>query len=182
VWEWYAWRRGKASAARPNAGHIALAELERHCGESGRDFLLVTQNVDGLHGSAGSARLVELHGNIGRIKCFERGHPALTWPNDGKVPPACAECGSPLRPDVVWFGEAPPSQALEAAMRASSRCDVFLCVGTSALVEPAASLPWIALEHGAVLVEVNPEPTPLTPAATIALRGRAGELLPQIVK
>jgi NAD-dependent deacetylase len=181
VWEWYAWRRARVGEARPNAGHLALARLEQAAHDRGAGFLLVTQNVDGLHEAAGSRRMVELHGNIRRVKCFDAGHPAATWPADGPVPPACAICGSPLRPDVVWFGEALPPLAIEMAGEAALRCDVFLSVGTSGLVEPAASLPFAALAAGAQVIEVNPDATPLTRRATLALRGPAGSVLVRLV-
>ena len=181
VWDWYAWRRERVAAVAPNAGHEALARLERQAVARGASFLLVTQNVDGLHAAAGSRSLVELHGNIGRVKCFDRGHPARDWPRGTPGPPPCAECGSPLRPDVVWFGEALPPEALEAALQATARCDLFLSVGTSGLVEPAASLPFAALERGAAVIEVNPQPTALAPRAWAAFAGKAGEVLPRLV-
>ena len=181
VWAWYAERRARVATVRPNPGHEALARLERWAGERGVGFLLVTQNVDGLHAAAGSRRLVELHGNIRRVKCFSRGHPAETWPEARPGPPACARCGSALRPDVVWFGEDLPRPALEAALETTRHCDVFLSVGTSGLVEPAASLPFVALEHGATVVEVNPAATPLTRRASLVLAGSAGEVLPRLV-
>lgn len=181
VWEWYAARRERVAEARPNPGHEALARLERRAGAGGAAYLLVTQNVDGLHAVAGSERLVELHGNIRRVKCFDRGHRVATWPRDGPVPPACPRCGSALRPDVVWFGEALPQEAIAAALAAARGCDLFLSVGTSGLVEPAASLPLAALERGARVIEVNPVATPLTRRAWIALAGPAGEVLPRLV-
>ena len=177
VWDWYAWRRSAVAKAVPNAGHRALVELERQCREHEVDFTLVTQNVDGLHRVAGSHRVIELHGNIRRVKCFDRHHPVDTWPEGDEVP-ACPQCGSLLRPDVVWFGESLPSDALAAAVAAARTCDVFLCVGTSTVVEPAASLPFLALEAGARVIEVNPQPTPLTRRATVSLAGTAGEILP----
>ena len=180
VWDWYAWRRERVASVAPNAGHAALATLERQCAARGADFLLVTQNVDGLHRAAGSTRLVELHGDIRRVKCFEQGHPAATWDADAR-PPRCALCGSYLRPDVVWFGEMLPPGAIDRAVEAAGSCDVFLCVGTSGLVEPAASLPLVALEAGALVIEVNPDRTPLTERATVALAGKAGEVLPRLV-
>lgn len=180
VWSWYAWRREKVANVRPNAGHEALARLEAAAEQGGVQFLLVTQNVDGLHAAAGSRRVVELHGNIGRVKCFDRGHPATRWPR-GEGPPACETCGSALRPDVVWFGESLPPQALAEARRAASGCDLFLSIGTSGLVEPAASLPFAAIEAGARVVEVNPQPTPLTKLAWATLAGAAGEVLPRLV-
>ena len=181
VWEWYAWRRRKVADAVPNPGHVALAELERRCIARDANFTLVTQNVDGLHQVAGSRNVIELHGNIRRVKCFDHHHPAASWSETGELPPRCAQCGSMLRPDVVWFGEMLPDDALETAMQAARHCDVFLSVGTSAVVEPAASLPLVARQSGAMVIEVNPQPTPLTAAAQISLRGAAGELLPQLV-
>ena len=181
VWEWYVWRRGRVERVRPNAGHEALARIERHARARGADFLLVTQNVDGLHAAAGSKSLVELHGNIRRVKCFDGSHVAASWPREVSGPPACPVCGSPLRPDVVWFGEALPAPAIEAAVAATRGCDVFLSVGTSGLVEPAASLPIVALERGATVIEVNPEATPLTPRATASIPATAGAALPRLV-
>jgi NAD-dependent deacetylase len=177
VWEWYEWRRGIVAGAQPNAGHRALAQMERHV----PDFTLITQNVDGLHRAAGSENVLELHGNIRRSKCFERGHEVARWPATGSVPPSCPECGSPLRPDVVWFGEALPSDALAAAFAAAERCEIFLSVGTSTVVAPASSLPFTALEHGATVVEINPTATPLTRAAHFTLAGSAAEVLPALV-
>lgn len=181
VWSWYAWRRERVSQVRPNPGHQALAELEARTLARGGRFLLVTQNVDGLHEAAGSREMVELHGNIRRVKCFAQGHPAQDWPEGGGTPPACPLCGSPLRPDVVWFGEMLPTGALEQALAAARACDVFLSVGTSGLVEPAASLPFEAMESGARVVEVNPDRTPLTARAHFILAGPAGVVLPRVV-
>jgi NAD-dependent deacetylase len=182
VWDWYAARREKVAAASPNAGHRALADLEMKCERSGAAFILITQNVDGLHHASGSREILELHGNIRRVKCFDAGHPAASWEESGARPPRCRVCGSLLRPDVVWFGEMLPEGAMEAAVRAARECDVLLSVGTSGLVEPAASLPFVALEAGAAVIEVNPDATPLTPRATLSLRGAAGEILPRIVE
>jgi NAD-dependent deacetylase len=181
VWEWYAWRREKVADATPNPGHIALVELERKCIARDADFTLITQNVDGLHQVAGSRNVIELHGNIRRVKCFDHHHPAASWAGTGDMPPRCSQCGSMLRPDVVWFGESLPEDALEIAMKAARSCDVFLTVGTSTVVEPAASLPFVARQSGAMVIEVNPDSTPLTNAAQISLRGLAGVILPQIV-
>ena len=181
VWEWYAWRREKVKEAKPNPGHAALAELERRCIARDANFTLVTQNVDGLHQAAGNRNVIELHGNIRRVKCVDHHHPADKWPDTGDVPPRCPQCGSMLRPDVVWFGESLPEDALETATGAARGCDVFLSVGTSTLVEPAASLPFVARQSNAIVIEVNPEPTPLTNVAQISLRGAAGEILPQLL-
>jgi NAD-dependent deacetylase len=178
VWEWYAWRRELVSRVGPNPGHRALAELERRVPE----FTLITQNVDGLHRRAGSENVVEYHGNLHRTKCLSEGVVVETWEDTGEVPPRCPECGDYLRPDVVWFGEMLPPEAIERSLEAASRCELFFSVGTSALVQPAASLPHQALAAGALVVEVNPEETPLTPHADHSLRGPAGTVLPALVE
>lgn len=178
VWEWYAWRRAIVAGAQPNPGHIALAGMERRLA----DFVLVTQNVDDLHQQAGSRNVVELHGNIQRTKCFEEGRLVESWKETGEIPPRCPHCGGRLRPDVVWFGEMLPEASLNAAFQAAQQCEVFFCVGTSTVVEPAASLPFMALNRKAVVVEVNPVVTPLTPHATYVLRGQAGKVLPKLIK
>ncbi len=168
VWEWYRWRRDKARNAQPNAGHLAIASLEGMYGH----FLLATQNVDGLHQRAGSSRMVELHGNITRDRCSGCGR-IYTEVATGEGLPRCG-CGGMLRPDVVWFGEALPAEAVERAWGESCRADVFFTVGTSGLVQPAASLPLTAKRGGAYLVEVNPEPTPISEAADLVIRAKAG--------
>ena len=178
VWEWYEWRRNLVRRADPNPGHKALAELERRV----PSFSLATQNVDGLHRTAGSENVLELHGNIMRSRCSVEGVEAQPRVDDESVPPLCPNCGAFLRPDVVWFGEALPEDVFAAASEAARGCDVFLSVGTSSLVYPAASLPSDAARSGAILVEVNPDATPLTPHADYALRGRAGEVLPALVE
>jgi NAD-dependent deacetylase len=185
VWSWYAWRRGTIAACAPHPGHLAVAALQRlH-----PDVTLVTQNVDGLHAAAGSPEVVELHGNIRRLRCLDRGHP-----HEGEVPvtpgaeageedpPPCLRCGSPLRPDVVWFGEMLPQDAVARAWAAAEACDVLLLVGTSGTVWPAAELPLVAKRAGASVVEVNPHPSELTHAADVFLRGAAGVLLPALVE
>ncbi len=178
VWEWYTWRRELVEKAAPNPGHEALVELERRLPE----FILMTQNVDGLHRRAGSQNVVELHGNIRRSKCSREG--AIVEPDgdDADVPPSCPRCGASLRPDVVWFGEALPADAVADAFDAVRSCDLFISAGTSGLVQPAASLPFEALDVGAVVVEVNPSDTPLTHHVDYALRGLAGEVLPMLVR
>ena len=198
VWEWYAWRRERVTSVQPNPGHYALAELEKWKTQwdvscsivsgtggsplEGSPFLLVTQNVDGLHQRAGSRNIIELHGNIHHVKCFDEGIRVETWSESGEVPPRCPRCGGLLRPDVVWFGELLPPQAMEAAFQAARECDVFLSIGTSGLVQPAASLPPVAIEQGAVVVEINPNPTPLTPYMNYVLAGPAGVVLPELVR
>ena len=177
VWEWYTWRREVAAQAKPNPGHLALAELEQRMPQ----FTLITQNVDGLHQRAGSRHIIELHGNINRTKCFDEGNIIDSWPPTTELPPRCPLCGGYLRPDVVWFGETLPPQALHTAFEAARQCDLFFSIGTSALVQPAASLPYEALQRGVTVVEINPDVTPLTPNVTYALRGSAGQVLPELL-
>ena len=175
VQNWYAWRRGNALKAEPNAGHLALVEIEKRAPE----FLLVTQNVDGLHSRAGNKQLVELHGNIHRFRCFENDCATENFDVDLQ---RCRSCGGHLRPDVVWFGEMLPVDALEAAITAAETCDIFLSVGTSSVVYPAADLWRRAKATGAIVVEINRDPTPLTALADYSFLGKAGEILPALVE
>jgi NAD-dependent deacetylase len=178
VWEWYLHRRELMSKVSPNPGHFALVEMERHF----EDFTLITQNVDGLHRTAGSQNLLEVHGNISRNKCFTCGQP-FSGEIDieaGKLP--LCNCGGRIRPDVVWFGELLPEEAVTAAFEAAARAELFFSVGSSALVHPAAAMPFAAKRNGAYLVEINLEPTPLTEFADFAAHGKAGEILPEIVR
>jgi NAD-dependent deacetylase len=178
VWEWYRFRRDIVARAEPNPGHQALADWEARVS----DFTLITQNVDGLHQQAGSQNIVELHGNLRRDRCLECGqthHGDAHTDADGL--PICG-CGGRLRPDVVWFGEFLPAGALERAGASAAACDLFLSVGTSAVVQPAASIPLVASHHGATLIEVNPEHTPLSPHADFTLLGSAGDVLPLLVE
>lgn len=177
VWEWYAWRRQLVAAAKPNPAHLALAEMEKLFPH----FDLITQNVDGLHQLAGNRNVIELHGNITRTKCFTENTVVSSWENTGAVPPKCPRCGGLLRPDVVWFEEPLPEVEMQQAIDASDTCDVFLSVGTSTVVYPAASLPPRALRSGATVVEINPQPTPFTDQATYVLPGAAGEILPRLL-
>lgn len=178
VWEWYDWRRGLIRQAQPNAGHLALAELERRR----PGFTLLTQNVDGLHDRAGSRNVLKLHGDLWLVQCtgcgaVERNEQV---PLQGERPPRC-RCGEALRPAVVWFGESLPEKAWERALEASGRAELFLVVGTSAVVYPAAGLAEVARRAGARLAVVNPEPTPLDASAGWVLRGPSGELLPRLL-
>ncbi|HSJ05439.1 MAG TPA: NAD-dependent deacylase [Longimicrobiales bacterium] len=174
VWRWYAWRRSLVEAAVPNAGHVALAAMQR----AAAAFTLVTQNVDGLHRRAGSTDAIELHGDITRIRCSACG---LVHRRHGPgEPPRCDACGGHLRPDVVWFGEMLPEDALRRATAAAVGCDVLLSVGTSGVVYPAAGLVGIAARSGAVIIVVNPEPDAGVPDA-IHLRGSASDVLPGLV-
>ena len=178
VWEWYAWRQERVRQAEPNPGHRALVEMERRIAE----FTLITQNVDGLHRRAGSHNVLELHGNLFRAKCFSEDRPVESWSDGDDVPPRCPRCGGLLRPDVVWFGEMLPTGILRTAEQAAVTAEVFFSIGTSALVYPAAELPLAALRTGATVVEVNPQPTPLSPHVTFSLNGPAGEILPALVE
>ncbi len=178
VWDWYAWRREIVRGAQPNPGHYALADMQQRVPQ----FSLITQNVDGYHQLAGSTAVIELHGNIMRARCSREEVVIDQWAAPAGTPPRCPHCSAPLRPDVVWFGEMLPPAALEAAAQAANTCDVFFSVGTSSLVEPAASLARVALQRGAAVVEINPAITPLTARATFVLHGASGEILPALVK
>jgi NAD-dependent deacetylase len=178
VWEWYEWRRGLVSRAAPNPGHVALVEMARQV----PGFTLVTQNVDGLHQQAGSQQVIELHGNITRNKCFDENVVVEVWDEDSSVPPKCPRCGGLLRPDVVWYGEGLPEGVIEQALAAAVDADVFLSVGTASAVQPAASLPLYARQGGAVVVEINPDETPLTRLANYVIPHPSGQALPELVK
>jgi NAD-dependent deacetylase len=179
IWEWYRWRQGVVAETEPNDGHRALARFQS-VRSSADSFVLITQNVDGHHERAGSRSVVELHGNLFRAIC----------PGDGtlvslrKPPyegiPVCPACGDAMRPDVVWFGESLASDVLRRAFSAAERADVFVVAGTSAVVHPAASLPGLARNFGAKLIEVNVEETSVTPLADVALRGPSASLLPTL--
>jgi NAD-dependent deacetylase len=177
VWDWYAWRREAVKAVRPNAGHYALVQMEKRIPQ----FTLITQNVDNLHRMAGSQNVLELHGNIQRVRCANCYTFTEVWDDDPEEVPRCQVCGGLLRPDVVWFGEALPRDQLEAAVEAARRCDVFFSIGTSGVVQPAASLAFAAHNRGAVVIEINAEPTPLTPKTNYFLQGKSGQILPELV-
>ena len=175
VWEWYNWRRGLIAEKRPNPGHLALADLEPR-----GNFTLITQNVDGLHTLAGSINVLEIHGSIWKIRCVScartRGNREVPLP----YPPVCKDCGQLMRPDVVWFGEALDRNLLNKAFDAVSRAEVMLVIGTSALVQPAASLAWQATDSGAYVIEVNTARTPFSSKADAFLEGPSGEILPEL--
>lgn len=179
VWEWYSYRRKLIESVTPNPGHVALVQIEQMV----QDFTLVTQNVDNLHRRAGSHNVLELHGNIQRSYCIDCGmqddRPEFT--EERKVP-RCRSCGGLIRPDVVWFGEMLPQEVFEEAEAASRRCDVFILVGTSAIVYPAASLPMVAKQSGAYVIEVNVERTELSGRFDQTLIGKAGEILPVLAE
>jgi len=179
VWEWYTYRRSIISNVQPNAGHRALVELEQLVPE----VAVVTQNIDNLHRRAGSTVVYELHGNIERNYCLDCGQPHASAEVvlDGGVP-HCLKCGGKVRPDVVWFGEMLPEEEWDAAVRATTSADVFFSVGTSGVVYTAASLPQVAGRSGAYVVEINTEPTALTPFIAEFLQGPSGDLLPRLVR
>lgn len=176
-----AWRERLAHPAwraHPGPGHEALVELERR----GKLRAIATQNIDGLHQAAGSVRVTELHGSIRRVRCADEGTVVDRWEDDGVTPPHCPACGGLLRPDVTWFGEYLPEGAVEAAWEAAERCDLFLSVGTSNLVEPAASLPWIAHRRGVPVIVVNTTDEGQRHGTGIHhLLGKAGEVLPEVL-
>ena len=177
VWEFYEWRRGIIAEKKTNPGHKVLARWESVFPV----FSLITQNIDGLHQKAGSTDMLELHGNIWKLRCTEEGTISENHETPlKKIPPICPDCGALLRPHVVWFGESLSPTVLQKAFQLSSECDVMFVIGTSALVQPAASLPLSAAETGAKIVEINPDPTPLTPYTDFSFRGKAGEILPLI--
>jgi NAD-dependent deacetylase len=177
VWEWYDWRRGLIARAEPNAGHRALVELERRI----ERFTLITQNVDGLHDRAGSRNVLKVHGDIWMVRCTACGRET----RDDRVPlpelpPRCG-CGGLLRPGVVWFGEPLPDDIWREAERATRQAVVFLVIGTAAVVYPAAGLVPLAKAAGAKVVEINLDETPYSAQVDCSLRGRAGELLPELI-
>jgi NAD-dependent deacetylase len=179
VWDWYAERRENIGRVEPHAGHAALAGMERYFD----DMLVATQNVDGLHQRAGSSSVVELHGNIMRSICSETGKPiGDDWiaSNPGRPPRSPHHPGGFARPAVVWFGELLPEGAMEQAASAALACDVCLSIGTSTLVQPAASLPFIALRSGSAVIEINPSPTALSAQADFSLQATAATALAAI--
>jgi NAD-dependent deacetylase len=176
VWDWYAERRNNIRQVSPHAGHHALVEMEQYF----EKFVLVTQNVDSLHQQAGSTEVIELHGNIMLSVCSETGKKIdYSWieENPGRPPSSPHHPQGLARPGVVWFGEALPANAMNQAMELAANCDVCFSIGTSSLVQPAASLPYFALDSGATVIEVNPTPTSLSAAAQFSLKATAAEAL-----
>jgi NAD-dependent deacetylase len=177
VWRWHEMLAEVMRSAEPNPGHRALARLA----ECMPRFTLITQNIDGLHQRAGNAQVVELHGNIHRFVCSAERRGVERFSRE-KIPPRCDRCGAFLRHDVVWYGEMLPPEAIGAATAAAEDCEVFLAVGTSAITQPAASLPYLALRKGATAVEINPQETLLSPDAQFVLRGTSAAVLPVLVE
>jgi len=185
VWGWYEWRRAQVLRATPNAAHRAIAQLGRHVPE----LAVITQNVDDLHERAGSVLVTHLHGSLHAPRCSRCGAAQAfatevpTEPDEGRriAPPACTECGAPVRPGVVWFGESLPAQAWRTATLAAQECDLLFSIGTSSMVYPAAELPRLALAHGATVVQVNPAATPRDVLAHHNLRGAAADVMPRLL-
>ncbi|MEC4674444.1 MAG: NAD-dependent deacylase [Nitrospirota bacterium] len=177
VWEWYNWRRELIASVQPNAAHAALVELERRAD----NFWLITQNVDGLHPSAGTRHLSEIHGNIWKVRCTGCGK----IEEDKTLPipllPTCTSCQSLLRPHIVWFGESLDPEDLRQSHAALQQCEVLLIIGTSGQVYPAASFGPVAKDRGAFVVELNLDSTPQSDLVDISVQGRAKDLVPQLL-
>ncbi len=180
-WEWYDWRRQLIAGCQPNPGHRVIASWSRDTGR----VTVITQNVDGLHERAGTMGLIRLHGSIWEVKCWEacpRGRRPTSQVETplATIPPRCPYCNGLLRPGVVWFGEALDANVMSAAEQAARRADIFLTVGTSSLVFPAASLMPVARAHGAFAVEINPEATSVSSTADLVIRSPAETALAEI--
>jgi NAD-dependent deacetylase len=184
VWSWYEWRRVLVLKAKPNPGHLAIAAMQKQAPH----FTLITQNVDDLHERAGSPDVLHLHGELSKSYCEScrqpYSHPAgIPELRAGTrlEPPRCSSCGAKIRPGVVWFGESLPQDQWNAARNAAQHCDFFICCGTSALVQPAASLTNMAIGAGAMTLQINPNPTELDSSVTFSIRGASGITLPALV-
>ena len=182
VWQWYNERRRQLAAVRPNAGHLALARLQKRfeTAQPG-SFRLVTQNIDGLHQAAGVDDVIELHGSIWKTRCTGCGDVADTTGQLLDGVPTCRRCDAVCRPHIVWFGEMLDMAVWAEALKTAAACDVFMALGTSAVVQPAASLVHLAADAGAMTVEINLEETPNTPRVDMSLLGKTGDILPALV-
>jgi len=181
IWEWYRWRRELVAKAEPNPGHLALAQLA----ELVPRLTLVTQNVDGLHQRAGNDRVIEFHGNLFDDRCHAEGciiDSPISQEHEEPAVPICPRCGANQRPGVVWFGEAIPDVALNESFAAAADCNVFLSIGTSSLVYPAAGIADIARESGAIVAEINPEPTMRAATYDFSIAANAGVALPKLLE
>ncbi|MCG6168104.1 SIR2 family NAD-dependent protein deacylase [Leptospira sanjuanensis] len=179
VWEWYLWRRNIIESKAPNPGHTALADLER----SHPDFFLITQNVDGLHETAGSRKLVEIHGNIFLNRCVSCGQESKEKISESdSLPPRCNSCGGPLRPGVVWFGESYDEDKLNLSIARMQNTNLLLILGTSGSVSMPVYLAQIAKRSGSLLVEINPERSSFSSSVDLFLQGKTGKVLPELVE
>lgn len=180
VWKFYNLRREKLWTVEPNPGHYALATMEKQWGSD--KFTICTQNIDGLHRAAGSQNVLELHGNLTRVRCrscsFKEDRPKVNL----EPLPRCPECEDLLRPDVVWFHEMLPQDVWQQAGMASGECDCFMVIGTSAVVYPAAGLVELAQQMGAGVIEINPDVTGVSHQVDVVLRGLSGEILPALAQ
>lgn len=175
VWEWYNERRSNIFSASPNSGHKAIADLEKYT-----DIVVLTQNIDGLHKRAGSTNVLELHGSIITIKCSVCSFREEILSELTEIPPKCS-CGNILRPDVVWFGEPLPQKVWEKALTHAGTCDVMIIVGTSLVVSPANTLPLYAEQNHSLMIEVNPEETPMSGNMDLVIRESSASALPHLV-
>jgi NAD-dependent deacetylase len=180
VWRFYNMRRSKLWTVRPNPGHHALAAMEQRWGED--RFTVCTQNIDGLHRAAGSHHVLELHGNLARVRCTGCRYLEERRGEDLPELPACSGCGALLRPDIVWFHEMLPHQVWREAAESATECDCFLVVGTSAVVHPAAGLVDLARGVGARVIEVNLEASAVSARVDVHLQGKSGHVLPHLVE
>jgi len=175
VWEWYDWRRNAVKDAKPNPGHYALADLENYASK----VTLITQNIDGLHQMAGSRNITEMHGNLWQIKCTKCGEIEQNFDVPlVPLPPKCTKCGELGRPNVVWFGEMIEMSLIDNILRAIEECQVMLIIGTSGVVEPAASMGLVAKQTNKTVIEINPDETPSAGLYDIVIREKSGEVLP----
>ena len=177
VWEWYEDRRKNILNASPNPGHQAIADLEKF-----KEVTVLTQNIDGLHQRAGSSHVLELHGSIIRIKCTVCDFEDNITSKFETLPPKCNKCGNILRPDVVWFGEPLPQKVWKKAIIEANTCDIMIIAGTSLVVSPANTLPIYAKQNNAILIEINPEQTAMSPEMQLSLRTTSAQALPPIIK
>ncbi|NNM35858.1 MAG: NAD-dependent deacylase [Nitrosopumilus sp.] len=175
VWEWYNERRMNIFQAQPNAGHKAIADLEKYA-----EVVVLTQNIDGLHQKAGSSKVLELHGSIVKIKCTVCNFNEEILEEFSDVPPIC-KCGNILRPDVVWFGESLPQDVWQNAMNFANSCDLMIIAGTSLVVSPANTLPMYAKQNNAILIEINPENTEMSEDMEFVIRSTSAKVLPELV-